>query len=77
MVLDQEPGRLDHQKSLPSAEVLRQCKRGFSEKKWQDTKAWTRKMLACTGNRKYRPSDRQKPDPTVAKANRHLASRFY
>jgi len=52
-------------------------KRGFSEKKWQDAKAWTGKMLARTGNRKYRPSDRQKPDPTVAKASRRLASRFY
>ena len=33
--------------------------------------------LARTGNRKYRPREKQKPDPTVAKANKRLASRFY
>ena len=62
---------------FPLPRSFASVKRGFSEKKWQDTKAWTRKMLARTGNRKYRPSNRQKPDPTVAKASRRLASRFY
>jgi len=38
-----------------------------------DAKSWTRKMLGRTGNRKYRPRDKQKPDP---KANKRLASRF-
>jgi len=38
---------------------------------------WARRKLACTSNRKYRPSDKQKPDATVAKANKRLASRFY
>jgi len=64
-------------KGPPLPRSFANVKRGFSEKKWQDAKAWTGKMLARTGNRKYRPSDRQKPDPTVAKANRRLASRFY
>ena len=36
-----------------------------------------KEMLGRTENRKYRPSDRQKPDPAVAKANKRLASRFY
>jgi len=35
------------------------------------------KTLARTGNRKYRPSAKQKPDLTVAHANKRLASRFY
>jgi len=33
--------------------------------------------LARTSNRKYRPSDKQKPDATVAKANERLVSRFH
>ena len=52
---------------FPLPRSFANVKRGFSEKKWQDAKAWTRNMLARTSNRKYRPSDRQKPDPTVAK----------
>ena len=31
----------------------------------------------CQVNRKYRPSDKQKPDPVAAKASKRLASRFY
>ena len=50
---------------------------GFSEKKWQDAKGWARRKLARTSNRKYWPIDKQKPDATVAKANKRLASRFY
>jgi len=34
-------------------------------------------MLARTSNRKYRPCEKQKPDPTVVRANKRLASRFY
>ena len=34
-------------------------------------------MLGRTGNRKYRPSEKQKPDPVVAKANKRQAARFY
>ena len=49
----------------------------FSEQKWAEAKGWARKQLARTGNRKYRPCEKQKPDPTVAKANKRLASRFY
>ena len=30
-----------------------------------------------TKNRKYRPSEKKKPDSTVARANKRLASRFY
>ena len=52
-------------------------KRGFSEQKSADAKDWARKQLARTGNRKYRPREKLKPDPTVAKANKRLASRFY
>jgi len=57
------------QRHFPLPRSLANVKRESSEKKWQDTKSWTRKMLGRTGNRKYRPSDRQKPDPVVAKAN--------
>jgi len=70
MVRDEEPGRHCHPETLPHATVTREILR-------QDAKSWTRKMLGRTGNRKYRPSDRQKPDPTVAKANKRIASRFY
>ena len=52
-------------------------KRGFSEQKWADSKSWTGKKLARTNNRKYRPGEKQKPDPTVAKARKRLAARFY
>jgi len=38
---------------------------------------WAKKRLDKTKNRKYRPSEEQKPDPTVARANKRLASRFY
>jgi len=62
---------------FPLPRSFANVKRGFSEKKWQGAKAWTKIMLARTVNRKYRPSDRQKPDSTIAKANKRLASRFY
>ena len=42
-------------------------KRGFSEWKRADAKGWARGQLARTRNRKYRPSEKQMPDPTVAK----------
>ena len=52
-------------------------RRGFSEQKWADSKSWTGEKLARTNNRKYRPGEKQKPDPTVAKASKRLAARFY
>jgi len=55
---------------------LANVKRDFSEKRWKETKGWTRKMLARTSNRKYRPCEKQKPGPTVARANKRLAPRF-
>jgi len=33
--------------------------------------------LDKTKNRKYRPSEKQKLDPAVARGNKHLDSRFY
>jgi len=60
------------EKKFPLPRSLANVKRGFV-----DVKGWTRKQLARTRNRKYRPCEKQKPDPTVAKANKHLASRFY
>ena len=33
--------------------------------------------ITTAKNRKYRPSEKQKPDPAVARANQRLASRFY
>jgi len=65
------------ERKFPLSPSLANVKRGFSEQKWADAKGWTRKQLARTRNRKYRPYERQKPDPTVAKANKRLASRFY
>jgi len=47
-----------------------------SEAKWADASKWVKAQLARTGNRKYRPSDNQKPNVTVAQANK-LAARFY
>jgi len=51
-------------------------KHGFSEQRREDASNRARKQLARTRNRKYRP-DRKKPDQTVAKAKKRLASRFY
>jgi len=77
MVLDHEPRRHGYRESLPPPRSFTDIKREFSEKKWQDAKGWARRKLARTSNRKYRPSDKQKPDATIAKANKRLASRFY
>ena len=42
----------------------------------EDASNWAKKQLARTRNRKYRP-DEKKPDQTVAKSKKRLASRFY
>ena len=52
-------------------------KRVFSKQKRAVAKGWARKQLARTRNRKYHPCEKKKPDPTVAKANKRLASRFW
>jgi len=62
---------------FPLPRSLANVKRGFSEQKWADSKNWTKKKLARTNNRKCRPGGFQKPDPTVAKARKRLAARFY
>jgi len=49
-------------------------KREFPETKWADARRWTKAQLVRSKNSKYRPSDKQKPDP---RANKRLASRFY
>jgi len=54
------------QRHFPLPRSLANVKRESSEKKRQDAKSWTRKKLGRTGNRKYRPSDKQKPDPVAA-----------
>ena len=64
-------------RKFPLPRSLANVKRGFSEQKREDARGWARKQLARTRNRKYRPSEKQKPNPTVAKANKRLASRFY
>jgi len=64
-------------RKFPLPRSLANVKRGFSEKKWAEAKGWAKKRLDKTKNRKYRPSEKQKPDPTVARANKRLASRFY
>jgi len=51
-------------------------KRGFSERRWQDAKGWARKKLARTSNRKYRPSEKQKPDSTVTTGQGQQAPRL-
>ena len=60
-------------REFPVPRSLTNVKLGFSEKKWAEAE----KRLDKTKNRKYRPSEKQKPDPTVARANKRLASRFY
>jgi len=77
MVLDHNPDGSVGERKFPLPRSLANVKRGFSEQKWADAKGWARKQFARTGNRKYRPCEKQKPDPTVAKANKRLASRFY
>jgi len=49
-----------------------------SEAKWTDASKWVKAQLARTSNSKYRPSEKQKPNATVAQANKKLAARgFY
>jgi len=64
-------------RAFPLPRSLANSKRGFTEQKWADSKSWTRKKLTRTTNWKYRPGENQKPDPTVAKARKRLAARFY
>jgi len=56
---------------------LAHIKRKCSEAKWTDASKWVKAQLARTSNSKYRPSDKQKPNATVAQANKKLAVRFY
>ena len=65
------------EREFPLPRSLANVKRGFSEQKRADVKGWARKQLARTRNCKYRPCEKQKPGPTVAKATKRLASRFY
>ena len=71
------PDGLVSMRKSPLPRSLTNVKRGFFEQKREDARGWARKQLARTRNRKYRPNENQKPDPTVAKANKSLASRFY
>src|SRR5258705_7335650 len=64
------------ERKFPLPRSLANVKRNFSEKKWTEAKGWAMKKLARTGNHKYRPSEKQKTDPVVARANKRLASRF-
>jgi len=64
-------------RKFPLPRALANVKRGFSEQKREDAKNWAKKQLARTRNRKYRPGEKAKPDQTVAKAKKRLASRFY
>jgi len=59
---------------FPLPRSFANVKRGLSERRWQDAKGWARKKFAHTSNRKYRPSEKQKPDPTVAKARKRLSA---
>jgi len=63
-------------KSAPTCS-LAHIKRKCSEAKWADASKWVKAQLARTSNRKYRPSDKQKPNVTVAQANKKHAARFY
>ena len=62
--------------SFPCRDHSPASKRGFSEQKREDASNWAKKQLARIRNRKYHP-DEKKPDQTVAKAKKRLASRFY
>jgi len=62
---------------FPLPRSLANFKRDFSEKKWTEARDWVSRKLAKTSNRKYRPSEKQKPDVIVAGTNKRLASRFY
>jgi len=64
------------ERKFPLPRSLANVKRGISEQKREDASNWAKKQLARTRNRKYRP-DEKKPDQTVAKAKKRLASRFY
>jgi len=64
------------EREFPLPRSLANVKRGFSERNRADAKGWARVQLARTRNRKYRRSEKQKPDPTVTKTTKRLASRF-
>ena len=68
MVLDHKPDGTVSERVFPLPRSFANVKRGFSEWRWQDAKGWARKKLAHASNRKYRPSEKQKLDPTVTKA---------
>jgi len=72
-----DPGGTVRERVFPLPRSLADVKRGFYEQKWAGSKSWTGKKPARTNNRKYRPGEKQKPDPTVAKARKRLAARFY
>ena len=64
-------------RKFPLPRSLANVKRGFSEQKREDARNWAKEQLARTRNRKCRPGEKTKPDRTVAKAKKRLASRFY
>ena len=74
MVLDYEPGRFSQREEIPPAALA--CQRQARLLRAEVGRC-ARKQLSRTRDRKYRPCERQKPAPTVAKANKRLASRFY
>jgi len=65
--------RTVRERVFPLPRSLANVRRDFSERTWREAKGWARKKLARTGNKKYRPREKQKPDLTVARANKRLA----
>ena len=61
-------------RSMPLPRSLSHLKREISEAKWTEAKKWSHDGVNW---KKYRPIQKQIPDPTVARSRKRLASRFY
>ena len=61
------------EREFPLPQSLSNVKRGFSEKKW----TLGQKQTCQDRKQQHRPCEKQKPDPTVARANKRLTSSFY
>jgi len=60
-----DPQGIVRKRRFPLPRSLANFKRDFSERKCTEARDWISRKLAKTGNRKYRPSGKQKPDPIV------------
>jgi len=61
-------------RAMPLPRSLAHLKRKSSEKKWAEARQWAEAKISAA---KYKPSNRQRPDMTVASSSKMGASRYY